>query len=90
MNSQPFPGSCSTSSAAKEISTERRACLGAERFEELQIMKFAWRDNIPNLAQLNSENVEQVDFEEYEDLLAEDEAAVEWDQEFPTELVLSD
>ena len=53
-------------------------------------MKFAWRDDILNLAQLNSENVKQVDFEEYEDLLAEDEAAVEWDQEFPTELVLSD
>ena len=64
--------------------------MGAECFEELQVMKFAWRDNIPNLAQINSEEVEEVELGDYEDLLAEDEAAAEWDQEFLMELVLSD
>ena len=66
------------------------ACLGAERFKELQVMKFAWRDSILNLAQINSEEVEGVELGDYEDLLAEDEAAAEWDQEFLMELALSD
>ena len=48
-------------SAAKEIADDRRARLGPKKFEELQVMKFAWRNNIPDLATWNSAFVEEVD-----------------------------
>jgi hypothetical protein len=55
--------------------------LGAERFEELQLMKFAWRGRIDDLASYNSEQVEEVDngMKEYQDLLAADQELEEWD-----------
>ena len=37
-------------SAGGEVVTKRWAQLGVARFEELQMMKFAWRNNIGNLA----------------------------------------
>jgi hypothetical protein len=61
-------------SASKEIADDRRSRLGAKKFEELQIMKFAWRNNIPNLAAWNSAEVEEVDGDEYQEMLAADEA----------------
>ena len=56
--------------------------LGADQFEELQIMKFAWWANIEDLACWNSSQVEEVDFgtREYEDLLACDIEQAKWDQ----------
>jgi hypothetical protein len=33
-------------------------------------MKFAWRNNIPNLAALNSAALEEVDLGEFQELLA--------------------
>jgi hypothetical protein len=47
--------------------------LGAKRFEELQLMKFAWRQNIPDLAAWNSGLVEKVNLDMYRDMLAIDE-----------------
>jgi hypothetical protein len=61
-------------SASKEIADDQRSRLGAKKFEELQIMKFVWRNNIPNLAAWNSAEVEEVDSDEYQELLAADEA----------------
>jgi len=43
--------------------------LGAQRFEELQLMKFAWRHNVIDVAAWNSNEIEQVDIVEYKDLL---------------------
>ena len=40
-------------SGGGEIATRRHAQLGASRFEELQVMKFAWRNNIGDLAASN-------------------------------------
>jgi hypothetical protein len=55
--------------------------LGAQRFEELQIMKFAWRNNIGDLAAWNSAEVEVVDDElkAYHDLLIGDVEQEVWD-----------
>jgi hypothetical protein len=54
--------------------------LGADRFEELQVMKFAWRTKIDDLASHNSEQVEEVDgIKEYQDYLAADEELEGWD-----------
>ena len=56
-------------SASKQVATDRRARLGAKRFEELQLMKFAWRHaGVVDIAAWNSDQVEQVDVEEYKDL----------------------
>ena len=35
-------------------------------------MKFAWRNNIPNLATLNLADLEEVDLGEFQELLAAD------------------
>jgi hypothetical protein len=67
-------------SGGGEIATKRRARLGAQRFEELQMMKFAWRNNIGDLAAWNSAQVEEVDeLKEYEDFLLGDEEQGVWD-----------
>jgi len=54
--------------------------LGAQRFEELQVMKFAWRNNIGDLAMWNLAEVEVVDDElkEYHDLLIGDGEQEVW------------
>jgi hypothetical protein len=46
------------------------------------MMKFAWRNNIGDLAAWNSAQVEEVDNEmrEYEDMLIEDRDFEEWDK----------
>jgi len=45
------------------------ACLGAKRFEELQIMKFAWHNTVPDLAAWNSAEVKEINSEEFRVLL---------------------
>jgi len=68
-------------SGGGKIATKHHAQLGVARFEELQIMKFAWRNNIGDLAAWNSSQVEEIDdkFGEYQDLLAADGEQVRWD-----------
>ena len=67
-------------SGGGEIATKRRARLGADRFEELQMMKFTWRNNIGDLAAWNSAQVEEVDeMKEYEDFLIGDQEQCDWD-----------
>jgi hypothetical protein len=59
-------------SASKQVASDQRARLGAQKFEEIQLMKFAWRQDVVDIAAWNSSEVEQVDVEEYKDLLAAD------------------
>ena len=66
-------------SAGKEIATACRSQLGSERFEELQMMKFAWQDSIADMAAWNSAQVEEVDLEEYVDMLRADVQLAAWD-----------
>jgi hypothetical protein len=68
-------------STGGEIATKRHAQLGAEQFEELQLMKFAWRDKIYDIALYNSKQVEEIDdsMKEYQDFLANDQKLEEWD-----------
>ena len=68
-------------SAGGELATKRRARLGAARFEELQMMKFTWRNNIGDLAAWNSSQVEEIEDEtlEYKDMLVGDQDLNEWD-----------
>jgi hypothetical protein len=46
--------------------------LGSKRFKELQLMKFVWHNNIEDLAVWNSAQVEEINIEEFEELLAAD------------------
>jgi hypothetical protein len=74
-------------SAGGEIATKRRARLGAVRFEELQMMKFAWRKDISDLAAWNSSQIEDIEDEitQYKDILVEDQALDEWDSKSAAE-----
>jgi len=68
-------------SGGGKIATKRHAQLGVACFEELQVMKFAWRNNIGDLAAWNSSQVEEIDdeLEEYWDMLAADGEQARWD-----------
>jgi len=68
-------------SGGGKIATKRCAQLGVACFEELQVMKFAWRNNIGDLAAWNSSQVEEIDdeLEEYWDMLATDGEQARWD-----------
>ena len=71
-------------SGGGKIATKCRAQLGVTRFEELQVMKFAWRHNIGDHAARNSSQVEEIDDDEigeYQDLLAVDGEQARWDAE---------
>jgi hypothetical protein len=59
-------------SASKQAATDRHTRLGAQCFEELQLMKFAWCHSVIDIAAWNSEVVEVVDVKEYRDLLVAD------------------
>lgn len=69
-------------SGSKQTATDRRARLGAERFEELQLLKSAWRRTIVDVARSNSleEEVVMDDMGVYTELLAEDTAIASWDK----------
>src|SRR6266481_1552485 len=67
-------------SGGGEVATKRRAQLGAMRFEELQVLKFAWRNNIADLASWSTAEVEEVDDTRvYEDLFNADQEQSAWD-----------
>jgi len=67
----------------KLIVTDSHSRLGDNLFEELQIMKHAWKDDIVDLAAWQSQEIEDVqDTSLYETLLQEDLAAAEWGEEF--------
>lgn len=81
-------------SASKQTAIDRRASLGAKRFEELQVMKFAWRPKIDDLVGYNSKEVEEVqvhldDLNEYTEMLDVDESAAEFDR-FEDEFIILD
>ena len=64
-------------SAGAEIATDHRSHLGADRFEELQILKHAWQDQIVNAASLNLLEIEDVYLDEYKKLFTRDQELVE-------------
>ena len=74
---------------AKEVATECRSRLRVEHFEQLQIMKFMWKNCIGDLAAANTD-AEVVDLRDFEDLLAEDDTAAAWDVELAGKEVVSD
>jgi len=68
-------------SASKQTADLRRSSLGSKRFEELQIMKFAWRKKIVDNAEQNWARVEDVELGEYSEFLEVDETSAKWDKQ---------
>lgn len=70
-------------SGGKQTTTDLRASLGPERFEELQLLKSPWRENVFDFAKANdtADNDEpDVDgIEEYQSMLAAEEELAELD-----------
>lgn len=64
-------------SAGAEIATNRRNRLGADHFEHLQVLKYAWRQQIVDHAALNSDTVEEVLLEQFKDCLCWDSKQAE-------------
>jgi hypothetical protein len=67
-------------SAGAEIATDRRSRIGPKLFEELQVLKHAWRPQIVDIAQSNSHFVEEVEvMQEYRDMLEADDELADWE-----------
>ena len=46
-------------SAGAEVATDRRSHLGADKFEQLQMLKHTWCDNVVDTTRLNSSTTEE-------------------------------
>jgi hAT family C-terminal dimerisation region len=68
-------------SSSKQVATDRRACLGSKRFEEILMMKSVWHGSIADWASIYSNQVEEVDLVDYKDLLQADMRVQAWDLE---------
>jgi hypothetical protein len=56
-------------SVGKEIANERRSRLGLKQFEQLQMLKFEWRGSVVDYSVWNSGKVEDVNLDEFTELL---------------------
>ncbi|KAG2347025.1 hypothetical protein BDR05DRAFT_877147, partial [Suillus weaverae] len=66
-------------SAGGETATDRRSRLGAERFEQIQVLKSLWRGSVADYAADNSAVVEDVILEDFEELLQLDGEVSDWE-----------
>jgi hypothetical protein len=67
-------------SASKQTANDQWASLGSKQFEKLQLMKFAWRGKIMDIASLNSDEVEIVDLDKYREMLEYDVQEYEFEK----------
>jgi len=71
-------------SSRKLIATDKCSHLGHERFEELQVLKFAWRPTLIDHAAENSNEVEECYIsQDFVDLLTEEQQILDWEKENP-------
>ncbi|KIL55505.1 hypothetical protein M378DRAFT_182221 [Amanita muscaria Koide BX008] len=71
-------------SASKQAADDRRARLGTDKFEQTQIMKFAWREGVTDYAAINSSRIEECDLDEYVNMLGHDMLELQLDAGFRT------
>ena len=65
-------------SAGTEVATNHRSHLGADKFEQLQMLKHTWCSNIVDAARLNSSTMEEEYLDGFWELLKRDVELVEW------------
>lgn len=68
-------------SSSKQVTTERRSHLGSDQLEQLLVMKSAWMDTVVDWAAINSTVVEEIEMNDFTDLLQADDLPREWDEE---------
>jgi hypothetical protein len=66
-------------SAGAETATNCRSRLGSNQFEQLQVMKFAWRKSVVDHTASNSLSAEEVLLTDFTELLHQDDETVEWE-----------
>ena len=66
-------------SAGAEVTTDHCSRLGADKFEQLQMLKHTWHGNIVDTAHLNSSITEEEYLDDFWELLKRDVELVEWD-----------
>lgn len=66
-------------SAGGETATDRRSCLGAEQFEQMQILKFLWRGSVVDHTAGNSAIIEDIMLKDFEELLQLDDEVSDWE-----------
>jgi len=68
-------------SSTKQIADDRRARLGTGVFEELVVMGSAWGPDIYDMAAWTGLQEEEVDFFDFEEMLADDADTVAWEKD---------
>ena len=66
-------------SAGTEVATDQQSCLSADKFEQPQLLKHAWQNNVIDTARLNSSTTNEEYLDEFQELLKMDNELVEWD-----------
>ena len=65
----------------KQIAVDRRARLGTAIHKELVVMGSAWVPDIYDIAAWTSSQEEEVDFFDFEEMLADDAEMVAWEKD---------
>ena len=68
-------------SASKQTADLHQSSLSVKHFEELQIIKFAWRKKIVDNVEQNWMQVEEVELGKYSEFLEANETSAEWDKQ---------
>ena len=74
-------------SGTKQIAVDRHARLGTDIFEELVIMGSAWGPDIYDMAAWTSSQEEEVDFFDFEVMLADDAEMIAWEKDLEEEQI---
>lgn len=67
-------------SSSGHTADDQRARLGAERFEQAQIMKWHWKEEVVDFAKANQNLIEEVNLSEFESFLQRDTEEAELDK----------
>jgi len=68
-------------SGTKQISVDRRSRLGSAVFEELVVMGSAWGPDIYGMAAWTATQEEEVDFFNFDEMLADDAEKEAWEKD---------
>ena len=66
-------------SAGTEVATDQQSRLSVDKFEQPQLLKHAWQNNVIDTARLNSSTTNEEYLDEFQELLKMDNELVEWD-----------
>ena len=66
-------------SAGAEVTTDWWSHLGADKFEQLQLFKHGWRNNVIDTTHLSSSTTNEEYLDEFRELLKMNNELVKWD-----------